>query len=947
MDSPDAKYKNHPSIVKSIDPLAQYPLLFTFKDKKTERSYVEYAYGKLQLRMKIFCVISVAVLMLLLVVDVYNMYMSLYHPLAMKIFFPCIRIAEIALMFILGVVLVILHKRFILIEFIWVSVMTIIIALLQIHSITDTTSRADGFPAGGICAIYVVYIIRPRIKRLYLFAFIVVFVRVVTSAIYYGFKFDHYTSSSSESVEIRKIIVHECVVAVFNLIGLFQAMILEIYTRSDFRMTQLLKKKQEYLDNEIKKTDRLLNNILPGHLVESVKIKDTRVIQHYDNLVALYSDIVGFTRYCSKAQPSEIVRMLNGMFSRFDIFACRYQVEKVKTIGDAFFGVSGLIEIEKYDPCKKCISMAIEMIDTVKSISSTHGKQIDIRIGIARADASVIIMGLDKVTFDVIGSAPNEAEKLESTSENNRIHVSYDVYDKCKDNFTFDELDDGTHLVINHIHYIHGASTNDVNNSTDQFETESVMSKARSNVTFDLDTNVIIDGKCVQSERSVRKIHPPLKRYRSIGLFQWGMNSTFLMDVVSRAHHVSTMKMFVDFILAIGFIGVFCILYQQYLSHPVFYVMIGFVFIHVPIIILYLISVIFRWSSLQVIFVMIQFILCFVNPYLIFSFDYKEVVQKSMTLTFLYLLITINTSPLVILPIKILSSVFVFLSGVMITTVLGSIYFAGFNAEYFSICILIASLSLILFASYHLHLNISDHFLKRMKVKRIIDDTLCDVTNNEILIQSSLPLHIARRISNTTRSYVDYGKTIVAKYIHSGCVLFVKVTGFHKLYETNYSKSINVLNDLFASFDVLAERHSCYKIKSIGNMYLMVSGLEDEFTHVQNMINCVFDMKNVAHEVFDRHAISGELHLKMGLHNGPFVSGVVGQKKYLFDVFGHSVNVASRLCSTVDDDNVQCLDSITPTIEKHCLILVRDETVFLKGIGEEKTVLIQKKNKTE
>jgi adenylate cyclase len=126
-------------------------------------------------------------------------------------------------------------------------------------------------------------------------------------------------------------------------------------------------------------------------------------------------------------------------------------------------------------------------------------------------------------------------------------------------------------------------------------------------------------------------------------------------------------------------------------------------------------------------------------------------------------------------------------------------------------------------------------------------------------------------------------------------VLFSDIVGF-----TDISTKLPVdtliaeLNDIFTMFDNIIEKHSCERIKTIGDAYLAVCGLpESDSNHCNNIVNAATDM---IYFINDRNKISSiKWQIRIGIHTGPVIGSVVGIKKYIYDIFGDTVNTASRL----------------------------------------------------
>ena len=126
-------------------------------------------------------------------------------------------------------------------------------------------------------------------------------------------------------------------------------------------------------------------------------------------------ELVGFTQMSAKLTPSELVTLLNKLFSEFDRIARRHGVEKIKMIGDAYMAVAGVPE-PRTDHAQAVALMALEMRDTVGRMSATVDEALDIRVGIHSGPVVAGIIGTHRFLYDVWGDTVNVASRLESTS---------------------------------------------------------------------------------------------------------------------------------------------------------------------------------------------------------------------------------------------------------------------------------------------------------------------------------------------------------------------------------------------------------------------------------------------------------------------------------------------------------------------------------------------------
>ena len=160
------------------------------------------------------------------------------------------------------------------------------------------------------------------------------------------------------------------------------------------------------------------------------------IAEHYENVTVLFSDIVGFTEYSQKVSPQILVNKLNELFSEFDDLSVRFDLEKIKTIGDAYMVISGAPE-ENPLHAEKILDMAIEMLNVLYIWQKKESVDLGLRIGIHTGSIVAGVIGKKKFIFDIWGDTVNTASRMESHGEPGKIHLSGVTYDLLKDKYNF------------------------------------------------------------------------------------------------------------------------------------------------------------------------------------------------------------------------------------------------------------------------------------------------------------------------------------------------------------------------------------------------------------------------------------------------------------------------------------------------------------------------------
>ena len=174
-------------------------------------------------------------------------------------------------------------------------------------------------------------------------------------------------------------------------------------------------------------TEALLHNILPATIVARLREHpEQSIAEAFDSASILFSDIQGFVPLSQRLGAARTVSMLNELMRRFDALAARYQVEKIKTIGDAYMAVAGVPEPVP-DHADRLVRMGLEMFAAKNEVASQFAIPIRMWFGVASGPVMAGIIGTHKFSYDVWGDAVNLAARLESSGEAERIQVSADA----------------------------------------------------------------------------------------------------------------------------------------------------------------------------------------------------------------------------------------------------------------------------------------------------------------------------------------------------------------------------------------------------------------------------------------------------------------------------------------------------------------------------------------
>lgn len=194
------------------------------------------------------------------------------------------------------------------------------------------------------------------------------------------------------------------------------------------------------VSKEKKESEKLLLNILPKETVQELKKFGRAIPKRHPDVSIMFCDIKDFTHIAEGLQPEELVETLDFYFKSFDEVMARYNIEKIKTIGDAYMCVAGL------NGQKSAQEEALNMLNAASDIAglstqvheqfkNRYGLSLNFRIGVHTGSVISGVVGLHKYAYDIWGDAVNVAARMEQNSESGRINISGNTHELVKADF--------------------------------------------------------------------------------------------------------------------------------------------------------------------------------------------------------------------------------------------------------------------------------------------------------------------------------------------------------------------------------------------------------------------------------------------------------------------------------------------------------------------------------
>ncbi len=183
-----------------------------------------------------------------------------------------------------------------------------------------------------------------------------------------------------------------------------------------------------------KRAEEVLANILPRAIIEELHTKGVVEPRRHDEVSILFTDFVGFTESVATIPAHRLVKELDEIFQAFDSITQTHGLEKIKTIGDAYMAAAGL-PLPVADHAERCVRAGLALIAYIETRNLTSSMKWSLRVGVHSGSVVAGVVGKHKYVYDVWGDTVNLANRLESSSQPNRVNISAYTYDRIRSRF--------------------------------------------------------------------------------------------------------------------------------------------------------------------------------------------------------------------------------------------------------------------------------------------------------------------------------------------------------------------------------------------------------------------------------------------------------------------------------------------------------------------------------
>jgi class 3 adenylate cyclase len=206
------------------------------------------------------------------------------------------------------------------------------------------------------------------------------------------------------------------------------------YRRAESRVSERMQVKIDQMAMEKARSDKLASEFLPDKTVAQLKSTGRSKWDKYERVTVLFSDIQGFTRIAEEMNPESLIDELDQFFFHFDSVVEKYNIEKIKTIGDAYMAAGGIPEKNSTNPVEVVLA-ALEMQSYMNQLKASKANIWDLRIGIHTGSVIAGVVGHKKVSYDIWGDTVNTASRMESSGMPGKVNISGITYGMVKDYF--------------------------------------------------------------------------------------------------------------------------------------------------------------------------------------------------------------------------------------------------------------------------------------------------------------------------------------------------------------------------------------------------------------------------------------------------------------------------------------------------------------------------------